>query len=352
MGVAIKYKGSTIASMNADGTKTLKTAGKYCEGDIGVEYSAPTPTLISKSINSNGTYTAADDNADGYSEVTVEVPAHSPALQTKTVTPAVSQQSVTPDSGYDGLSSVTVNATPLEAKSVTPTAQQQVVTPTAPNIGLSSVTVEAGYPAPSGTINISQNGTVPVSGYANANVGVHEVESYIANTLTSVTLPTLTSIPNNVFVNKSALVSVSASNVTSLGDSAFQRCSNLETISFSNQMTSVGAFCFFECHKLLLSEFPDTISTIGARAFQGCEKIDITKLPNSITSIGDFAFYACRAIPFLDMTDMPMVPPMLGINVFWTYRKLIFYFDTQAKLDAYSVATNWATYASSFQIKP
>lgn len=73
MGVAIKYKGSTIASMNADGTKTLKTAGKYCEGDIGVEYSAPTPTLISKSINSNGTYTAAKDNADGYREVTVNV---------------------------------------------------------------------------------------------------------------------------------------------------------------------------------------------------------------------------------------------------------------------------------------
>lgn len=43
MGVAITYKGSTIASMNADGTKTLKTAGKYCEGDIGVEYTAPTP---------------------------------------------------------------------------------------------------------------------------------------------------------------------------------------------------------------------------------------------------------------------------------------------------------------------
>ncbi len=74
MGVAIKYKGSTIASMNADGTKTLKTAGKYCEGDIGVEYSAPTPTLISKSINSNGTYSASSDGADGYSGVVVNVP--------------------------------------------------------------------------------------------------------------------------------------------------------------------------------------------------------------------------------------------------------------------------------------
>lgn len=31
------------------------------------------PTLITKQITENGTYTAADDNADGYSEATVNV---------------------------------------------------------------------------------------------------------------------------------------------------------------------------------------------------------------------------------------------------------------------------------------
>lgn len=46
MGVTVTYKGNTIASMNADGTKTLKTGGKYCEGDIGVEYTAPTTSCI------------------------------------------------------------------------------------------------------------------------------------------------------------------------------------------------------------------------------------------------------------------------------------------------------------------
>ncbi len=35
--------------------------------------STPTPTLITKSITQNGTYLATDDNADGYSEVTVDV---------------------------------------------------------------------------------------------------------------------------------------------------------------------------------------------------------------------------------------------------------------------------------------
>ena len=39
--LTIKYKGQPIAELSATGTKTLKTAGKYCEGDISVEYSKP-----------------------------------------------------------------------------------------------------------------------------------------------------------------------------------------------------------------------------------------------------------------------------------------------------------------------
>ena len=36
--VTVKYKGNTIAEMDDSGTKTLKTSGKYCEGDISVTY--------------------------------------------------------------------------------------------------------------------------------------------------------------------------------------------------------------------------------------------------------------------------------------------------------------------------
>lgn len=38
----------------------------------------PEPVLIAKQIAENGTYSAEDDNADGYSEVTVDVPAAIP----------------------------------------------------------------------------------------------------------------------------------------------------------------------------------------------------------------------------------------------------------------------------------
>ena len=39
--LTIRYKGNPIVELSESGTKTLKTAGKYCEGDITVEYAKP-----------------------------------------------------------------------------------------------------------------------------------------------------------------------------------------------------------------------------------------------------------------------------------------------------------------------
>lgn len=72
----------------------LKTTDEIFSGSV---------VLIQKAINANGVYNASSDNANGYSEVTVNV---TPNLQSKTVT---QNGTVTPDAGYDGLSQVTVN---------------------------------------------------------------------------------------------------------------------------------------------------------------------------------------------------------------------------------------------------
>ena len=91
-------------------------------------------------ITSNGTYTTSEA---GFSSPVVVNVAGGSALQSKTVTPTAAQQVVIPDSGYDALSQVTVNAAPLQAKSATPTTAAQTISPDGTNIGLSAVSVGA-----------------------------------------------------------------------------------------------------------------------------------------------------------------------------------------------------------------
>ena len=66
---------------------------------------ASAPNLGTKTITANGTYSAASDNLDGYSEVTANV---QPALQSKTNISITANGSFgyTPDAGYYGLSEV------------------------------------------------------------------------------------------------------------------------------------------------------------------------------------------------------------------------------------------------------
>lgn len=65
-----------------------------------------------------------------------------PTLQEKSVTPTTSAQEVTPDSGYDGLSKVSVGAIQTQTKSATPKVSQQTIAPDSGKY-LTSVTVEA-----------------------------------------------------------------------------------------------------------------------------------------------------------------------------------------------------------------
>lgn len=65
--------------------------------------------LEERRFTANGTYTPTNGKVIGSVIVDVD---DSPDLQTKTVTPTTSEQTVVPDSGYDGLAQVTVNAIP------------------------------------------------------------------------------------------------------------------------------------------------------------------------------------------------------------------------------------------------
>lgn len=94
----------------------------------------------------------------------------SPELQTKTVAPSTSQQLIVPDTGFDGLSQVTVTPALLETKSVTPSTNQQVITPGSGYYGMGQVTVSGArlqsksvVPSSSSQIITPDNGYIGLS---------------------------------------------------------------------------------------------------------------------------------------------------------------------------------------------
>ena len=84
--------------------------------------------------------------------------------------------------------------------------------------------------------------------------------------------------------------------VTSIGESAFLRCSELTTVTIPNSVTSIGESAFLWCSGLTTVTIPNSVTSIGKDTFYGCTALTTVAISNSVTSIGMRAFYECTAL--------------------------------------------------------
>ena len=100
----------TVSNHSVSVTPSVSNTSGYITGGTktGTAVTVSASELVSgnKSISANGT----GIDVINYATVSVSVSGDTPTLQSKIATPTESQQTITPDSGYDALSSVTVAA--------------------------------------------------------------------------------------------------------------------------------------------------------------------------------------------------------------------------------------------------
>ena len=61
--------------------------------------------------------------------------------------------------------------------------------------------------------------------------------------------------------------------VTSIGSSAFSRCSGLTSVTIPEGVTSIGSFAFSGCTGLTSVTIPNSVTSIGSSAFNGCSSL-------------------------------------------------------------------------------
>ena len=123
--------------------------------------------------------------------------------------------------------------------------------------------------------------------------------------LTSVTIPdSVTYIGPSAFYGCSGLTSVTIpDSVTSIWSSAFYGCSTLTDVTIPDGVTSIGNYVFSGCGGLTSVTIPDSVTSIEQYAFSGCSGLTSVTIPDSVTSIGGSAFENCSGLTNLTIPD-------------------------------------------------
>ena len=79
--------------------------------------------------------------------------------------------------------------------------------------------------------------------------------------------------------------------------------SDVKKVVIEKGVTSIGELAFFKCSNLTNITIPDSVTCIEYAAFHGCSSLSSITIPNSVTSIGVYAFVICSSLTSITIPD-------------------------------------------------
>ena len=104
--------------------------------------------------------------------------------------------------------------------------------------------------------------------------------------------------------------------LTVIGDNAFSGCTALKTLTLPNGITTLGDNAFKGCRLLPNLEFPDGVTAIGSNAFNGCTTFTALTFPNALQEIGAGAFGGCTKVTSITVTTPSPQDMTVGADIF------------------------------------
>lgn len=168
-------------------------------------------------------------------------------------------------------------------------------------------------------------------------------------TITKVTLPEgLEEIGENAFYYTTALENINIPNSLKIIKSQAFKNSNIQALSFGENITMIGNNAFDSCLNLVTVEFNVNapITDIQENTFRNCDSLETISLPTALVQIKDEAFYQCYN---LQEIVLPENLQQIGTGAFYSCTNLSTIQINSTKLNFIGPKVFWGTNIKSLK---